>query len=158
MLGLNGTGRSPKGLTIKTLETEGINGKRIPFDSIHSVTVPGAIAGWVDAWKHNGSGNVSLAKILEPAVKLCTEGHIVSEISAHLTANCWSELLRLNDESMLNVWSSFDEPGVPPRSGSLVFNEKLGHLLKSVAEHGKDGFYKGKVADAIVNEMKERGG
>jgi gamma-glutamyltranspeptidase/glutathione hydrolase len=50
--------------------------------SVHAVSVPGAAAGWVDAVEKFGSGKVSLAEVLAPAIRLGEEGFPVSELTA----------------------------------------------------------------------------
>lgn len=158
VVGLNGTGRSPKALDIDHIRSLGLEDVRIPLTSIHSVTVPGTIAGWIDAIEKYGSGRVGLDAILAPAIKLCKEGHIISEISAYLTGKCWEDLERLNGNDLLKYWAPIDAPLEPPNIGSLVQNRKLAELLQLVADNGKDGFYKGVVAESIIEEMKTRGG
>ena len=53
-----------------------------------SITVPGAIAGWFDAYEKWGSGKVTFEEILTPAVQLAEEGFPVSELSSHAWRNC----------------------------------------------------------------------
>lgn len=83
---LNGSGRSGKGQTLEAVRKslgfkEGEMGK-IPMDSVHAVSIPGAAAGWVDTVEKFGSGKVSMEEILEPAAKLGEEGFPVSELMA----------------------------------------------------------------------------
>ena len=83
---LNGSGRSNANLELKQLRNalgiaDGTIGN-IPTTSVHSVTVPGAAAGWVDCVERFGSGKVSLAQILAPAIRLAEEGFPVSEVSS----------------------------------------------------------------------------
>lgn len=54
----------------------------IPARSVHSVTTPGAAAGWVDTVEKFGSGALSLEQILTPAVELGEEGFPVSELAS----------------------------------------------------------------------------
>jgi gamma-glutamyltranspeptidase / glutathione hydrolase len=84
---LNGSGRSNANLDLKELKKdlkigEGKAGN-IPTTSVHSITVPGAAAGWVDCVDRFGSGKVSLEQILAPAIKLAEEGFPVSELSSY---------------------------------------------------------------------------
>src|SRR5271154_4358073 len=85
---LNGSGRSPKSLTLEAVRKElGVspgNGGSIPMLSPLSVTVPGAAAGWVDTVEKFGSGKLSLDQILTPAIELGEEGYPVSEICARM--------------------------------------------------------------------------
>ncbi|KAL8743455.1 MAG: hypothetical protein Q9184_008109 [Pyrenodesmia sp. 2 TL-2023] len=83
---LNGSGRSSKNNTLDQMRRDlglkpGDPGD-IPSRSVHSVTVPGAAAGWVDTVKFFGSGNVSLKQILTPAIELGEEGFPVTELAS----------------------------------------------------------------------------
>lgn len=85
---LNGSGRSSLksnlDVTRKDLGLKDGEIGQIPFDSIHSVTVPGAAAGWIDTIEEFGSKLLSLDQILAPAIELAERGFPVSEISSHM--------------------------------------------------------------------------
>jgi gamma-glutamyltranspeptidase / glutathione hydrolase len=87
---LNGSGRSGAKVSLETiLKDLGIpDGKigKIPFPSVHAVTVPGAAAGWVDTVERFGSGKVTLAQILAPAIALGEGGFPVSELTGYYVA------------------------------------------------------------------------
>ena len=83
---LNGSGRSTAKLDLPAIRKE-LNLKpdqkgSMHYLSVHTVTVPGAAAGWVDTVQKFGSGDVSLEQILTPAIELGEEGFPVSELSA----------------------------------------------------------------------------
>jgi gamma-glutamyltranspeptidase/glutathione hydrolase len=71
---LNGSGRSPKKLTIDHLRQQGVTGMKIPYTNLNSVTVPGAAAAWVDTVETFGSGKLSVADVFAPAIRLAEEG------------------------------------------------------------------------------------
>ncbi|KAJ2767400.1 hypothetical protein IWQ57_003960 [Coemansia nantahalensis] len=151
--GLNGSGRAPAALTIERLAAEfGIAGDAIPERSVHAVTVPGAVAGWVDAVAQFGSGQLTLEQILAPAVALAEDGFPVGE----LTAPFWqegAELLRATtDGHELLV------DGEAPQPGQVVRNPTLARTLRLLGRHGRAGFYGGPVADAIVQAVRAQGG
>jgi gamma-glutamyltranspeptidase/glutathione hydrolase len=84
---MNGSGRAGAKCSLETIRSKlgmetGVNGS-IPMSSPHSVTVPGAAAGWVDTVERFGSGNVSLEEVLAPAVELGEKGFPVSEMTAY---------------------------------------------------------------------------
>jgi gamma-glutamyltranspeptidase/glutathione hydrolase len=84
---LNGSGRSGKNMTLETVRKslgikDGEVGK-IPMDSVHAVSVPGAAAGWVDTVEKFGSGKLSMEEIMEPAARLGEEGFPVSELMSY---------------------------------------------------------------------------
>jgi gamma-glutamyltranspeptidase/glutathione hydrolase len=83
---LNGSGRSGAKCTLERIRkdlglADGESGT-IPMSSVHAVTVPGAAAGWVDTVERFGSGKLSLAQILAPAIELGEKGFPVSEDAA----------------------------------------------------------------------------
>jgi len=83
---LNGSGRSGAAYSLKRIRQElklkeDQTGK-IPFHSPHTVTVPGAAAGWVDTVERFGSGKRSLEQILKPVIDLAEKGFPVSELSS----------------------------------------------------------------------------
>lgn len=83
MSAMNASGRSGAKCTLETVRhslglADGVPGK-IPMDSVHAVSVPGAPAGWVDAVERFGSGKLSMEEILAPAIELGEKGFPVSE-------------------------------------------------------------------------------
>ena len=122
----------------------------VPADSVHAVTVPGAVAGYLDFLDKFGSGRVSLDQIIAPAIDLCEQGHVVHE----WTASCWQksetflstaggngeELLVTSDRSSVRA----------PKTGELMRNPGLAAVLKRIGKHGKKGFYEGETAERIV--------
>jgi gamma-glutamyltranspeptidase/glutathione hydrolase len=83
---LNGSGRSSAKSTLeatrKALGLKDGDKSHIPLDSVHTVTVPGAAAGWVDTVERFGSGKISMEQILAPAIELAERGFPVSELSS----------------------------------------------------------------------------
>ena len=56
------------------MRSRGITGRSIPLTDLNCVTVPGAAAAWVDSVETFGSGKLSIAEVLEPAIRLAEEG------------------------------------------------------------------------------------
>lgn len=89
---MNGSGRSGANVTLEKIRKDlnlkdGEDG-HIPMDSVHTATVPGAAAGWVDCVERFGSGKVSLEEVLAPAIELAEKGFPVSELSATFVSYC----------------------------------------------------------------------
>ena len=88
---MNGSGRSGANCTLKRIRKDlGIPDgypSAIPMQSVHSVTIPGATAGWVDTVERLGSGKLSLSQILSPAIKLGENGFPVHEITSFFVSN-----------------------------------------------------------------------
>ncbi|KAH0838216.1 gamma-glutamyltranspeptidase [Lanmaoa asiatica] len=140
---LNGSGHSPARLSLDHMRRRGINGGQIPLTDLNSVTVPGAAAAWVDTVEQFGSQKVSVADVLAPAIRLAEEGGNALKSSFRMR-------LPNGDEMLLN--------GKAPFPGQIMKFPNLAHTFRALAEYGKDGFYKGRVADAIVDLIKSKGG
>jgi gamma-glutamyltranspeptidase/glutathione hydrolase len=88
---LNGSGRSALGSNLDEMRkalriAESDKSAKIPIDSVHAATVPGAAAGWVDTVAKFGSGKVTLSEVLQPAISLAEDGFPVSEISSRIVS------------------------------------------------------------------------
>jgi gamma-glutamyltranspeptidase / glutathione hydrolase len=148
--GINGSGKSSQHANLeKVLQ---YHKSKIPFDSVHAVTVPGAAAAWVDAVEKFGSG-ISLEEILAPAIQLASAGFPVSEI----TASMWKAKESLLKSRLPNSFEYLPK-GSAPEQGDLVTFPNLAKTFAKVARFGKDGFYKGEVAEAIVESVNSYGG
>ncbi len=146
--GLNGSGRAPAALTPELLRDLGYDA--MPRNGVHTVTIPGAAAGWADTVDRFGS--MTLEEVLEPAITLAEEGFPV----APLTARLWDMgVPKLKSgphaEEMLI-------DGRAPRAGELMRNPTLARTFRSLAEHGKPGFYEGRIAEAIIELLSSMGG
>jgi gamma-glutamyltranspeptidase / glutathione hydrolase len=96
---MNGSGRSGAHATLDHIRhslgiPDGQPGK-MPLRHIHSVTVPGAAAGWVDCVQKFGSGRVSLEQILTPAIELGEKGFPVSELASGFVGDRFGSLFEL---------------------------------------------------------------
>ncbi|ODV80657.1 gamma-glutamyltransferase [Suhomyces tanzawaensis NRRL Y-17324] len=155
VLGLNATGRAALAVTIQDVWDHHNHGQpmaRIPYESVFSVTVPGAIAGWHDAWRQWGSGTVAFHELLQPAVDMAQRGFPVAEVLAHLWQRGVAKLQRQSP-----VPNPFIVDGRAPYEGDVVTNTPVAEALKLIGQHGKDAFYKGPIGDALVAETSSRG-
>ncbi|KAI6153687.1 gamma-glutamyltranspeptidase [Pisolithus tinctorius] len=151
--GLNGSGRAPAKLTLNLLRQRGISGSQIPLTDLNSVTVPGAAAAWVDTVHAFGSHKLSVAEVLAPAIRLAEEGVPVSEVHSF----SWQRSEQLIRDASPNAEEMLLD-GVAPLPGQIMKFPNLAHTFRAVAERGKDGFYKGEVAKAIVELIQSKGG
>jgi gamma-glutamyltranspeptidase/glutathione hydrolase len=148
---LNGSGRAPAALTLDRLKREGLLTDSLPFYHPHTVTVPGACAGWCDLIAKHGS--LSLTEILAPAIRLADEGFPVAPITAHF----WGRGADRQLKSALNGHEMTID-GRAPKAGEIFRNKGLARTFKLVAEQGAQGFYQGLVAESIIAVIKEAGG
>ncbi|KAM9761576.1 glutathione hydrolase-like YwrD proenzyme isoform 1-T2 [Menidia menidia] len=153
--GINGSGRSPQAQTLNLLEGRGYTAEAPPsaFDAVN-VTVPGAPACWCDTVQLFGSKKLSLQDVLSGAVELAEAGFPVAEVTAHHWAN-WEAVLRAAGKEL---GGDLLIGGHVPKPGHVFKNGALAQTLKELGEHGKPGFYKGRVAQAIVNIINQNGG
>jgi gamma-glutamyltranspeptidase / glutathione hydrolase len=147
--GLNSCGWAPAGLSAELLKRQGHT--EMPQGGIHTVTVPGAVAGW-EAMRTK-LGSLPLADLLAPAIFYAGEGFPVSDvIAAH-----WASLAdRLAAEP--NAAATYLPNGRAPRPGEIFSNPDLARSLGRIAEQGAAGFYEGATADAILAISREKGG
>ncbi|KAJ3491061.1 hypothetical protein NLI96_g995 [Meripilus lineatus] len=150
---LNGSGHSPANLSIEHVRSQGVLGNKIPSSNLNSVTVPGAAAAWVDTVQKFGSGKLTLSDVFAPAIRLAEEGVPVTEINGASwirSENFIKNASPNGDEMLLN--------GKAPRPGQLIKLPNLAKTFRTIAEEGKDGFYKGRIAEAIVELIQSGGG
>ncbi len=148
---LNGSGRAPAALTLDRLKREGLLADELPPFHAHTVTVPGACAGWCDLIQKHGS--LSLSEILSPAIRLAEDGFPV----APLTSYYWSRGAEGQLKSALNG-GELTIDGRGPKAGEIFRNPGLAKTFKVIAEKKAEGFYQGSIAEAIVGVIKEAGG
>ncbi|KAI8337903.1 putative lincomycin-condensing protein lmbA [Chlamydoabsidia padenii] len=153
--GLNGSGRTPAGLTLDLIRHQGIQGQSLPTKSIHAITVPGAAAAWVDCVNWFGSGNLNMATILQPAIDLAENGFPVAEISSHNWKKQQDGLITANPGQKLEYLID----GIhAPKEGDIMTLPTLAKSYKALAKDGKAGFYSGPIGEAIVAAVTSRGG
>jgi gamma-glutamyltranspeptidase/glutathione hydrolase len=147
--GLNASGWAPAGLTPAFLKAQGHT--QMPQGGIHTVTVPGAVAGW-DALRTT-LGSLPFADLLAPAIAYADEGFPVSDvIAAH-----WA-VLADKVAAEPNAAATYLPNGRAPRAGEVFRNAGLAASLRLIAKHGAAGFYQGPTADAILAISTDKGG
>jgi len=149
LYGLNAGGWSPAGLTPAFLESKGLD--KVPATGIHSVIVPGAVAGWETL--RTRFGTKPLSELLAAAIFHADDGFPVTDVIAAAWAG-WTE--KLASEPL--AAETFLPGGRAPRAGEVFRNPHLANTLRLIAQQGPVGFYEGKTADAIVAIMREKGG
>ena len=146
---LDSTGRSPHKATPGEYARRGL--RQMPVDGPLTVDVPGVVDGWSQLLDRFGT--ISLAKALEPAVAYARDGFPVQEIIA---ANWHESAGRLALDPA--AARTFLPNGRAPRAGEIFVNPWLAATLDSIADGGRDAFYRGPIAQAIVADMRRRDG
>jgi len=147
---LNGSGRAPSALTLERLKRDGF-ASSIPTFHAHTVTVPGACAGWFDLIQKHGS--LSMTEILAPAIRLAEEGFPVAPITSHF----WKRGVERQLKSAPNG-HELTIDGRGPNAGEIFRNLGLARTFKTIAEEGAAAFYQGEIAESIVHVVNEAGG
>ena len=148
-IGLNASGRAPYRAKIESFKERSL--KEIPERGILSVTVPGALRGWVEALERYGT--MSLSLVFEDAIRIAEKGFPVTEV----IAGEWKEaekLLLLSESSS----RTFLIDGKAPRPGQIFRNKDLARTYQKIVREGTKVFYEGKICDAIIAVSESNGG
>ncbi|MFN4168251.1 MAG: gamma-glutamyltransferase [Pannonibacter phragmitetus] len=149
VIAYNGSGRTPKALTVDWFEERGLT--EVPRQSASAVTIPGAI----DAWTRLNAdhGRLPLSDVLAPAIRYASEGYAVSP-RVHRDWQKEEKLLAA-DQAAAEI---FLPGGRAPRIGEMHRQPQLAATLARIAAEGRDGFYKGPVAEDMVAHLNAHGG
>ena len=148
--GLNASGRSPAKLNRQVFADQGI--KEIPLYGPMSWSVPGCVAGWYDL--HSKFGKKKMAEVLEPAIALAERGFPVSPVIAGYWAKTEQSFVPWKDSQ-----ATFLIDGKrAPRTGDKFRNPRLAETYRRIAQFGPDHFYRGPIAQAIVEFSESHGG
>jgi gamma-glutamyltranspeptidase/glutathione hydrolase len=167
---LNSSGKAPSGQTLERMNSLGYSwnpknwgpGSGMPPAGILTSTVPGTVWGW-DEVLHR-FGTMTFKETLQPAVDYAELGFPVSE----RIANDWrlpkglgpvssdpSKCCTQVDPDSIATWYI---DGKQPTPGQIYRSPDLAKTLRILQQKGRDGFYKGEVARAIVAKSKSVGG
>ncbi|MGH9721811.1 MAG: gamma-glutamyltransferase [Bryobacteraceae bacterium] len=149
LTGINASGWAPKGLTREFLQSKGL--ASMPMEGIHSVSVPGCVAGWQKL--HTQFGRVAWADLFKPAVYFAEKGFPVTELIQDTWRAAMSTLY--SDE---NGRKLFTRDGAAIRVGEEFRNPQLAGALKSIASGGAAAYYRGPIAKAILRTSEKLGG
>ncbi|MCJ7554551.1 MAG: gamma-glutamyltransferase, partial [Ignavibacteriaceae bacterium] len=113
--------------------------------------VPGSVAGLIYALEKYGT--MKLEDIIQPAIDLALNGF---ELEYRIANSFKTNLKEFNKyESSIKI---FSKNGEPYEAGNIFIQKDLAKTLLKIKKYGKDGFYKGEVADLIVKQVSELGG
>ncbi|MEW5746800.1 MAG: gamma-glutamyltransferase [Nitrospirota bacterium] len=146
---LNGSGRSGERVTIDAYRSKGWD-KIHPRGPLAANTVPGA----VDAWKqlHQRYGKLEWKELFRPAIQHARGFPISQKFRDYIEQ--YSDML----QGFETASSILLPGGRAPRAGAILRQPDLASSLSLVAEKGSDVFYRGELAEKIVNGLKQAGG
>ncbi|CTQ56712.1 Gamma-glutamyltranspeptidase precursor [Roseibium album] len=136
------------------LDAEGNPDKQKSRFSGLAIGVPGTVAGFAAAFDKYGSGNLTWAELVAPAIKLAEDGITVTP---SLSAALMSAAPRLTkDPASAAIF--YKQSTVPFLPGEILKQTDLASTLRLIAEQGAMGFYEGKVAENIAAKVQSAGG
>ena len=147
LIGINGSGSSPRAISSDLLLEKGLN--KIPINSVHSITLPGAVALFEElALKFS---NLGLTELCRAPIKYAEEGVVVSP----RVAFDWS----LNNSKFSQTTQKFYlVNGKAPEAGSIFRAPKQAEVLRKIQKNGSKGFYQSEVAEDFVKSLQSLGG
>lgn len=140
----NGTGYAPMAATPERFKSG------LKTTGILSVSVPGLCDALLSA--HERHGRLPLKECVTPAIELCLEGVPQTHYQYKLAQNC-DQLHKFPASADI-----FAPSGHPLRPGEIRRNPDLARTYQLIAEHGRDAFYTGPIADALINFSNDTGG
>lgn len=147
---LNSAGWAPAGWTPEFF-TEQLGVTRIPGTGVNAATVPGAISGYDALLKRFGT--MGFDQTFARAVQLAEEGWGQAERRHRDLASVQDKLLADPDSSAV-----FLNDGEVPALYSIIRNPQLATALRLIQQQGRDAFYTGPIADALVAKVQSEGG
>jgi gamma-glutamyltranspeptidase / glutathione hydrolase len=128
------------------------NGVALPFNAARysglSVGVPGTVETWVDALEKFGT--MSLAEVFAPAIHVARHGYVIDQV--------WFDQANANRDWFDDIPASaalfLDADGTPRDVGTVFMNPALAETYERIAHLGAKGFYRGAVADALVEAVR----
>jgi gamma-glutamyltranspeptidase/glutathione hydrolase len=156
LYGINGSGRSPLGLSYDQMKAELAKLKRetIPPTGMLPISVPGTVDAWAEL--HQKFGKLKFGEDLAPAIRYAEEGFPVTELIAYY----WGfgpRIYKGLPGGFLETYT-LDGKGQTPAKGDIFKNPALAKTLRSIGEKGRDAFYKVEIADKIDAFMQANGG
>jgi gamma-glutamyltranspeptidase/glutathione hydrolase len=164
---LNAGGMAPTGATVARYNSLGYfydprnwgYGSGMPVYGILSAPVPSAAWGWEEALKKFGT--MTFKEVLQPAIDYAEEGFPVSEVIGDIwrlpnAVDCSPKVgCARPDPDSVKTWYV---NGKPPKPGDIFRNRDLARTFRLLQQHGRDVFYKGEIAQAIVAKSRALGG
>jgi gamma-glutamyltranspeptidase / glutathione hydrolase len=140
--GLNASGRAPKSLTRQHCQS--LNLKVIPSNSPLSWTVPGCVSGWNDL--HQRFGKLAWKELFQSSIREAEEGFPVSPI----ISGYWRSARQKLSAFPTSKATLLNSDGEAPTTGEIFKNPNLATSYRLIAERGADAFYRGSIAERIV--------
>ena len=146
---LNGSGRAPKALTLEHFTSRKI--AQMPTSGMDTITVPGAFDAWVTLLEKHGT--MKLADLLAPAIGYAENGFPIME---KIAADWAPEVAKLKLNAA--AAATYLVNGGAPTPGTIFVQKNLARTFRTLAKGGREAFYRGEIARAIVDYCQKNGG
>lgn len=156
--GLNGSGYAPQRLTPEAVVASGAT-EKMPLRGWEAVTLPGAPSAWAEL--HKRFGRLPFAKLFEPAIYYAEQGYPVSPIVARFWQEGIDALTPYKNNPAIAPWfATFDVHGngVAPQTGELVTLPDHAKTLRILADSYCESYYRGELAQKLVEFSDKTGG
>jgi gamma-glutamyltranspeptidase len=142
---LNATGYAPAASSHETLSRQDL------LVGPCSATVPGLVAGWGSL--HERFGRLPWRRLLEPSVRAAARGVPTSQAFASTLVEYRAQL-----EAESSLSALFLPGGAPAPEGAIIQQEALAATLDEIAQKGAGAYYGGRIARALADAVRHRGG
>ncbi len=149
IIAYNGSGRAPKAANADWYLERKITS--VPLTSAHAVSIPGVIDAFATVLRDHGK--FGFDRLLQPAIKAAEEGYVVAPRIAFDWKNQFEKL-----KNGTNTVRYLLPGGKPPVAGDVIRQAELGKTLRAIAKDGRDAFYKGPIAEDMVETLRGIGG
>jgi gamma-glutamyltranspeptidase / glutathione hydrolase len=156
VVGINGSGRSPRGLSAETVQARARGGVLPPYGAV-TVTVPGTVDAW---WRlHQRYGALPWADLFEPAIAYAEGGVPLSPVVAYYMNRAMANFARPGQgiEEFANAQATYPA-GDRAQAGEIFRNPDLARTYRAIAQGGRDAFYEGEIAQTIERYFQRIGG
>jgi len=146
---LNASGRAPRALNLEHFTSRKIT--QMPLAGMETITVPGAFDGWVTLLETHGT--MKLADLMAPAIGYAESGFPVME---KIVADWAPEIPKLKLDAAAS--STYLVNGDAPEPGAIFVQKNLARTFRALAKGGREAYYRGEIARAIVDYCQKNGG
>jgi gamma-glutamyltranspeptidase / glutathione hydrolase len=146
---LNASGRCPKALTLDHFVAKKIT--QMPLSGMETITVPGAFDGWLTLLEKYGT--MKFADLMAPAISYAENGFPVME---KISADWEPEVGKLKQDPAASATYLVDGGAAKP--GTIFAQKNLAKTFRTLVKGGRDAYYRGEIARAIVDYCQKHGG
>lgn len=143
---INGTSRSPHGVPAGATKADLV--------AHRATTIPSTVRTLAYAWRQHGSGQITWAQLLAPAIRAAEEGFVLGPFRQRVLARMAPQL----EKHATGRAFTLNPDGTVPPEGALWKQPVLAATLRRLAAHGAEDFYRGEIAAEIARDMAAHGG